>query len=84
MKRLIILTAVIGSSVVLVGGPAMAGQCPKLAAAIRSEAFKRFDGGAAEARAKVAQVEQLHKDGKHAESEQLAHELLQKLGKDTK
>jgi hypothetical protein len=80
MKRLIVLSAVLGSSVVLVAGPALASQCPKLAAAIRSEAFKRFDGGAAEARVKVAEVETLHKDGKHAESEKLAHELMQKLG----
>jgi len=39
----------------------------------------RYDATAADVKDKVAMVQQLHSEGKHAESEKLGKELLEKL-----
>jgi hypothetical protein len=61
-------------------GPALAFQCPKLIAAINSEAGKRLDEASYTARMKAAQAQRLHEEGKHADSEKLAKEGLELLG----
>ena len=77
MKRLAVLTAVVTLVTV---GPALASQCPKLISEVRAKAGNRLDNAAYDAKAKANQAEQLHKDGKHAESEKLAKEALAALG----
>lgn len=75
------LTIAAVAAALAIAGPAQAFQCPKLIAAINDETGNRFDAAAAEAKVKVADVQKLHADGKHAESEKLAKELLESLGK---
>jgi hypothetical protein len=79
MHRFVMVT-VIGILALAVVGVASASQCPKLIAQINAAVGNRFDAAAAEARAKAAQADQLHKEGKHAESEKAAKEGLEKLG----
>ena len=66
--------------VLAVAVPAFASSCPKLIAQIQTEASRRFDRTAAEAKAKAAEADRLHKEGKHAESEKAAKEGLALLG----
>ncbi len=74
------LTLVLIALVVLVsGGQALAFQCPKLAAQIDQATANRYDPAAADAKVQKATVMQLHSSGKHADSEKLAKEILQKL-----
>ena len=80
MRSLILTSTVVCALGLASVGPALAGSCPKLVAQINDVAGKRFDKSAAEARMKAKQAEQLHKDGKHAESEKLAKEALDLLG----
>jgi hypothetical protein len=61
-------------------GQALANQCPKLIAQVEAATGTRYDPTAAEAKAKAAQAMELHKAGKHAESEALAKEALKLLG----
>ena len=68
-----ILASALASVALLSAGPALASQCPKLINQINTAAGNRFDAAAAEA-------EQLHKAGKHADSEKLAKEGLAKIG----
>jgi len=76
-----LLIATLGSALVLfAAGPAVAGSCPKLVGQINAEAGRRFDKTAQEARAKAAEADRLHKEGKHAESEKAAKEGLELLG----
>ncbi len=79
MPRFVFMT-VIGLAAVLVAGPALAFQCPKLVKKIEDEAGTRFDQAAADARAKAAQATELHSQGKHAEAEAAAKEGLKILG----
>jgi hypothetical protein len=78
--RRFVMVAVIGILSLAVVSVAAASQCPKLIAQINAEVGNRFDAAAAEARVKAAQADQLHKEGKHAESEKAAKEGLQALG----
>jgi len=78
--RRFVMVAVIGILSLSVVSVAAASQCPKLIAQINAEVGNRFDSAAAEARAKAAEAEQLHRDGKHADSEKAAKDALQLLG----
>jgi hypothetical protein len=61
--------------------PALAFQCPKLVGEINSMAGNRFDAAANNAKAKAAEAQKLHNEGKHAEAEKAAKEGLTLLGK---
>ncbi len=80
MPRLILASVLIPVLLVLAAGPVLASQCPKLIAQINSAAGNRFDNAAYEARAKAAEAQKLHNEGKHPESEKAAKDGLQKLG----
>ena len=77
MQRTMIFVAVV---VLFFAGQALAFQCPKLAAQIDQATALRFDPTAADAKVQKEFVMQLHNQGKHAEAEQLAKEVLGKLG----
>jgi len=76
----IAVTTIIGLAAVLVAGPALAFQCPKLIKKIEDETAIRFDPAAADAKAKAAEAAELHAKGKHAEAEQAAKDGLKLLG----
>ena len=76
----IAVTTVIGLAAVLVAGPALAFQCPKLIKKIEDETAIRFDEAAANAKVKAAEAAELHAKGKHAEAEQAAKDGLKLLG----
>src|SRR5262245_49214107 len=80
MKRFVLTVAGIGTFVAFAAAPALAFQCPKLAAQINGEANRRVDNAAYDAKIKAAEANKLHADGKHAESEKLAKETLARLG----
>ena len=71
---------VIGLAAVLVAGPALAFQCPKLIKKLDDETAVRFDPAAADAKAKSAEAATLHAQGKHAEAEKAAKDGLKLLG----
>src|SRR5437762_3030654 len=71
---------VVGVTVLLLAGPALAFQCPKLVKKIEDETATRYDPAAADAKAKAAQASELHAQGKHAEAEKAAKEALAMLG----
>ncbi len=71
---------VVGVTVLLLAGPALAFQCPKLVKKIEDETAARYDPAAADAKAKAAQASELHAQGKHAEAEKAAKEGLAMLG----
>ena len=75
-----VFTTVIALAAVLVAGPALAFQCPKLIKKIEDETALRFDPAAADAKAKAAEAAELHAKGKHAEAEQAAKDGLKLLG----
>lgn len=77
MMRFAVLAAVLS---LFVAGPVLAGSCPKLISEIRAKAGNRVDSAAYDAKQKADKAEQLHKDGKHADSEKLAKEALAALG----
>ena len=79
MSRIAVAT-VIGLAAVLVAGPALAFQCPKLIKKIEDETAIRFDEAAANAKVKAAEAAELHAKGKHAEAEQAAKDGLKLLG----
>jgi hypothetical protein len=75
-----VLTAmVIGITALALASAAQASQCPKLIAQIHQGADNRLDASGYEARMKADEAEKLHKAGKHAESEKVAKEGLDKL-----
>jgi hypothetical protein len=78
MRRLVITLA--AGAVVAFAGPALAFQCPTLVAQINGAAGNRFDNASYEAKQMAAQAQQLHAEGKHADSEKLAKEGLALLG----
>ena len=71
---------VIGLAAVLVAGPALAFQCPKLIKKLDDETAIRFDPAAADAKVKSAEAAALHAQGKHAEAEKAAKDGLKLLG----
>src|SRR5436190_21563861 len=78
MSRAIL--AITALATLMVTGPALAFQCPKLVAKVHDEAYSRFDDASYDARAKADEAEALHKAGKHAEAEKAAKEGLARLG----
>jgi hypothetical protein len=80
MQRVITVATVIGIAALVFAGAAEAFQCPKLVSQINAAAGNRFDAAAYDARVKAAEADQLHKEGKHAESEKAAKEGLERLG----
>ena len=64
----------------LVTGPALAFQCPKLISKIHQEADGRLDDAGYNARTKADEADALHKAGKHAEAEKAAKEGLARIG----
>ena len=74
-----VVAAVVG---VLFAGPALAFQCPKLIGQLNTETGNRFDAASNDAKAKAAEAQQLHAEGKHADSVKVAKEGLAKIGKD--
>ena len=74
------ILAVTAVATVLVAGPALAFQCPKLIAKIHNEADSRLDDAGYDARMKADEAEQLHKAGKHAEAEKAAKAGLARVG----
>jgi hypothetical protein len=78
MSRAIL--AVTALATLMVTGPALAFQCPKLISKIHDEADSRFDDASYEARRKADEAEALHKAGKHAEAEKAAKEGLARIG----
>lgn len=79
MRRSLITLVVVAFAVVFAAGQALAFQCPKLVAQINAVTGTRYDATAADAKDQVAMVQKLHSEGKHAESEKLGKELLEKL-----
>ena len=79
MARLILASALV-TATLLSAGRALAFQCPKLIGQITATAGNRFDAAAADARAKAAGAEALHKAAKHADAVKLAKEGLAQLG----
>jgi hypothetical protein len=76
-----LLTATLACSLTVVfAGPALAGSCPKLVAQINAASGNRFDKAAQDARAKAAEADKLHKEGKHEDSEKAAKDGLALLG----
>ena len=75
-----VFTTVIGLAAVLVAGPALAFQCPKLIKKLDDETGIRFDQAAADAKVKSAEAAALHAQGKHAEAEKAAKDGLKLLG----
>ena len=75
-----VFTTVIALAAVLVAGPALAFQCPKLIKKIEDETALRYDPAAADAKVKAAEAADLHAKGKHAEAEQAAKDGLKLLG----
>jgi hypothetical protein len=79
MRRLVMLV-VVGIGTLALAMTAHAFQCPKLVSQINAEAGNRFDAAGYDARQKAAEAQELHKAGKHAESEKAAKEGLAMLG----
>ena len=78
--RHLVMAVVVALSMLAFAGAADAFQCPKLVGQINAAASNRLDGAGYEARAKAAEADRLHKEGKHAEAEKAAKEGLAKLG----
>jgi hypothetical protein len=79
MHRALTFVVVAAVVVLAVAGQALAAQCPKLVAQINAAVGNRADATAADAKEKAQMAIQLHSQGKHAESEKLAQEVLGKL-----
>ena len=60
--------------------PALAMQCPALIQQIRAQTGNRLDAGANSAKAMANDAEQLHKDGKHADSVKKCEEAAKVAG----
>ena len=74
-------TALMALTVIaLTAGPALAFQCPALIKQIQDQTANRLDNGANAAKELARQSEQLHKDGKHAESVAKAEEAAAAAG----
>jgi len=74
------LTAIVALTALTLSTPAFAFQCPKLVKQINDVTANRFDATAANAKQAAAEANALHAAGKHAESEKLAKDTLDKLG----
>jgi hypothetical protein len=80
MHRLVFTSVVAALAAVLLAGPALAFQCPKLIGQINNAAGNRLDNASYEAKQKAAAAQKLHAEGKHADSEKTAKEGLALLG----
>jgi len=80
MHRLVLTSAIVAVALLLVGGPALAFQCPKLIEQINTATGNRFDAASYVAKDKAAEAQKLHAEGKHAESEKAAKEGLAQIG----
>jgi hypothetical protein len=78
--RQLALTAVASLAVLLLAGPALAFQCPKLVKQLQDSTATRFDPTAADAKIAATRAQALHAAGNHAESEKVAKDALAKLG----
>jgi hypothetical protein len=76
MKKVIVLSAL---AVVVVASPAWAFKCPSLVKQIDDTVSNRFDAVASQAKVDSANAAKLHAEGKHAESQKLAQDTLDKL-----
>lgn len=79
MHRSTLTFVLVALIVLVVAGPALAFQCPKLVAQINAATGTRYDATAAAAKGAAAQAMDLHKAGKHADAEKVANEALAKL-----
>jgi hypothetical protein len=79
MRRSTVMLVLVAVVVLLFAGQALAFQCPKLAGQINAAVAQRYDAAASDAKVQVDKVMQLHKEGKHADAEKLAKEVLDKL-----
>ena len=68
------------AAIALSAGPVLAAQCPALIQQINDRTSNRLDNGANQAKVLARQAEQLHKDGKHAESVAKAEEAAVAAG----
>lgn len=80
MTRFVLTLAALGAATLFAAAPVLAAQCPKLIAQITAAAGNRFDAASHQAKAKAAEAQKLHNEGKHAESEKAANEGLTLLG----
>ena len=80
MGRVALAVSVVLALILAVAGPSSAFQCPKLIQKVNDEAGNRLDDAGYDARQLAEQADQLHKEGKHAESEAKAKEALKRLG----
>ena len=78
MHRALMFVLVAAVVVLAFAGQALAFQCPKLAAQINATVGNRADAAAADAKEKVQTVMKLHGEGKHADAEKLAKEVIEK------
>lgn len=76
----LVLGAAVGLAGLLLASPTFASQCPKLVKQIQDATALRFDPTAAAAKEAAAQASSLHGAGRHAESEKMAKDALEKLG----
>jgi len=89
--RLVTGIATAAVALILLAGPAMAGQCPLLIAQLNQAAGNRFDATGAKAKELIAEAQKLHEDGvkmkdakKHAESIAKCDEAAKVLGVELK
>jgi hypothetical protein len=71
---------VLGLIGVFVAGPAVASECPTLHNQVMAQTGTRADAGAHAAKMLAREGEQLHKDGKHAESVKKYEEAAKAAG----
>ena len=76
MKIALTVLALVASA----AGPAIAGQCPNLAAQLDNALGQRYDAGATNAKAMVKDALALHQAGKHDESEKMLDEAAKAAG----
>ena len=76
MKIALTVLALVASA----AGPAIAGQCPDLAAQMDKALSQRYDAGAANAKVMVKDAVALHQAGKHDESMKSLGEAKKILG----
>ena len=80
MRRALLISGIVLSAALFTTSQALASTCPKLIQQIEDETGNRLDDASYAAKMKAAEAAQLHKDGKHAESEKVAREGLALLG----
>ena len=76
MKIALVALALVASA----AGPALAGQCPDLAAQMDKALGQRYDAGAANAKVMVKDAVALHQAGKHDDSMKLLDDAAKTAG----